>query len=183
MATGCLCNAKLFRPKATKADREPDLAPTEDIWVASLVTTVQGRCEIIFTVKKRSHSEVCVSLSPFCWRGLKYYKHLAACCILSTLMHVFFSPCAKLLPWWCSWGSNPSNLSVFCCLCMNYLLFMRFTYWYVNSVLYSAKLGQGTLWEAGGLAWPRFPTLPPFVSPSPPFHPSSQPNTRFPSHL
>lgn len=45
---------------------------------------------------------------------------------------------------------------------ITFCLFMGFTYWYVNSVLHGTELGQGTHWEAGGLAWVRFPTLPPF---------------------
>lgn len=31
MVRGCRCNAKLFGPTATKAKKEPDLAPANDI--------------------------------------------------------------------------------------------------------------------------------------------------------
>lgn len=143
--------------KAIRANRELDLAHTIYFTIVRAINCIKAvqQREIIFAVKRQSHYKMSVSLSLFCWRNWRLWEHVRYFLLsASTLLITFYIQ---------------SVYGVHVLVCKFCAIWM--------------ELGQGTLWELGGLVWERFPTLPPFVSLHPPYHPSSPANTRFSSHL
>lgn len=93
--------------------------------------------------------------------------------------------CTKHLPcWWCSLGSSLSILSLFWCLCMNYIL----SVYGIHVLVCKFSSIRHTVWSGDSLrGWgtrlSEVSHTPPALYPRPPFRPSSPPNTRFSSHL